>query len=199
VTVELVDPFEQILRSLPHALVEYGVLEYRLRLDYPDLFASHVAARGHYLTGSGQATASSVRFAAALLRLDRAGVLTYEMRPATGAWRYNDKVSYWALMPRPRPRPTERPPTSYNAGRSDRWKRPRWTCVASSMASSTGVANKRSTTPPEGCGAGTDRDRLTLRDLDAEAVFASGPLPCFGCDLACSVGRAVRLGQARGR
>ena len=34
-------------------------------------------------------------------RLDRAGVLTYEMRRATGAWSYNDKVSYWALMPRP--------------------------------------------------------------------------------------------------
>jgi hypothetical protein len=101
VTAELVDPFEQILRSLPHVLVEYGVLEYRLRLDYPEFFASHVAARGHYLTGSGQATASSVRFAAALLRLDRAGVVTYEMRRATGAWSYNDKVSYWALMPRP--------------------------------------------------------------------------------------------------
>src|SRR5689334_4482852 len=45
VTADLVNPFEQILRSLPHALVEYGVLEYRLRLDYPDLFAGHVAAR----------------------------------------------------------------------------------------------------------------------------------------------------------
>jgi hypothetical protein len=68
---------------------------------HPDLFASHVAARGHYLTGSGHATASSVRFAAALLRLDHAGVVMYPMRPATGAWSYNDKVSYWALTPAP--------------------------------------------------------------------------------------------------
>jgi hypothetical protein len=101
VTAELADPFEQILRSLPHSLIEYGVLEYRLRLDFPDLFASHVAARGHILTGAGQATASSVRFSAALLRLDRAGIVRYEMRAATGAWDYNDKVGYWALLPNP--------------------------------------------------------------------------------------------------
>jgi hypothetical protein len=101
VTAELVDPFEKILAGLPHALIEYGVLEYRLRLDYPELFASHVAARGHYLTGAERATASSVRFAAALLRLDRAGVVTYKMRPATGAWDYDDKVSFWALTPPP--------------------------------------------------------------------------------------------------
>lgn len=102
VTAELVDPFERILRKLPHALIEYGVLEYRLRLDFPDLFASHVAARGHHVISTGQAaTASSVRFTAALLRLQRAGTVAYEMRPATGAWSYNAKVSYWALIPPP--------------------------------------------------------------------------------------------------
>jgi hypothetical protein len=101
VTADLTDPFEQIVRGLPHALIEYGVLEYRLRLEYPQLFASHVAARGHYLIAGGHATASSVRFAAALLRLGRAGILSYQMRPATGAWSYNDKISYWALNPPP--------------------------------------------------------------------------------------------------
>jgi hypothetical protein len=103
VTAELVNPFEQILRSLPHALIEYGVLEYRLREEYPDLFAAHVAARGHVLTGvgAGNATASSVRFAVALMRLERAGIVSYQMRLATGAWSYNDKVSFWALNPPP--------------------------------------------------------------------------------------------------
>jgi hypothetical protein len=103
VTLELVDPFERILHALLHALIEYGVLEYRLRIDYPELFAAHVAARGHVLTGmcGGHATASSVRFAVALLRLERAKVVSYHMRPATGAWRYNEQISFWVLNPAP--------------------------------------------------------------------------------------------------
>jgi hypothetical protein len=105
ITAELVDPFEYILRELPSALIEYGVLEYRLRLDYPDIFASHVAAAGHYLTalGPGNSSASSVRFSMALQRLERAGVVTVQMRQATGAWSYNSKVGYYALTEPPPP------------------------------------------------------------------------------------------------
>jgi hypothetical protein len=73
ITTNLVDPFLEILRGLPPTWIEYGVIEYQLFLDYPDLFAQHVAERGHVITGQWQATASSVRFPTALQRLERVG------------------------------------------------------------------------------------------------------------------------------
>lgn len=99
VTTNLVDPLLKILQSLPNAWIEYGVIEYEVRLQYPELFAQHVAERGHYLTGSGQATASSVRFSTALVRLWRKEIVDHVRRPATGAWHYNGEVEYWTLMP----------------------------------------------------------------------------------------------------
>ncbi len=101
-TNDLLDPFTTILQNLPHGVFyEHGVLEYELRCQYPDLFGHHVAENGHVLLGPGKFTASSTRFAAALMRLERAGVVVHMLGTATGAWSYNSGVSYWALIPAP--------------------------------------------------------------------------------------------------
>ena len=102
VTDELLDP----LLGCVHAgepFVEYGVVEYRLRLAHPDLFVAHVRDRGHVMLGprKGQATASSVRFATALSRLSRSGELLTVYGPGTGAWRHDERISYWARPPQP--------------------------------------------------------------------------------------------------
>jgi len=100
VTDELLDPlFRSVLPGEP--FVEYGVVEYRFRLAYPDLFAAHVRDRGHVMIAPAQATASSVRFAATLGRLARRGELVSVYGRATGAWSYNTQVTYWARPPAP--------------------------------------------------------------------------------------------------
>ena len=99
ITSDLMDPLEQIIRALPSMWIEYGVLEYELRVQHPDLFGRHVADRGHGLLAPSRATASSVRFATALVRLERAGIVRSRLGPATGAWNYLSQVSYWALEP----------------------------------------------------------------------------------------------------
>ncbi|GGS32940.1 hypothetical protein [Actinokineospora fastidiosa] len=76
--------------------VEYGIVEHRLRKGFPALFAGHVAEQGHSMFGPRTYTASSVRFALALGRLERMGELVSKYGPATGAWRHNGQVTYWA-------------------------------------------------------------------------------------------------------
>jgi hypothetical protein len=100
VTDELLEPLLRCVRP-GEPFVEYGVVEYRLRVGRPDLFAAHVRDRGHVMLAPGQATASSVRFASALGRLARAGELVSEYGRATGAWSYNGQVTYWASPPAP--------------------------------------------------------------------------------------------------
>jgi hypothetical protein len=71
--------------------------------------------------GSRAYTASSVRFGVALGRLERMGELVSEYGPATGAWRYNGQVTYWAkTAPSDRSRKTW---SDYCAeiGRSPEW------------------------------------------------------------------------------
>jgi hypothetical protein len=99
VTADLLDPLAQIVRELPHVWLEYGVIEYELRKQYPSLFGQHVGERGHVIIAPKQPTASSVRFAAALVRLERAGVIRSRPGPATGAWSYNHQISHWILEP----------------------------------------------------------------------------------------------------
>lgn len=100
VTDELLEPL--LACVLPdEPFVEFGIVEYRLRLDRPDLFVAHVRERGHVMLAPGIATASSVRFATALGRLARSGDLVSRYGPATGAWRYNSQVTYWARPPAP--------------------------------------------------------------------------------------------------
>jgi hypothetical protein len=50
VTDELLDPLLACI--VPEdGLLEYGIVEFRLRQQFPDLFRAHVAERGHVLLG----------------------------------------------------------------------------------------------------------------------------------------------------
>lgn len=98
VTDDLLDPLSHCVEA-GEPFVEYGIVEYRLRTLYPALFAAHVAEQGHSIFGSRAYTASSVRFGVALGRLERTGELTSQYGPATGAWRHNGQVTYWAKTP----------------------------------------------------------------------------------------------------
>jgi hypothetical protein len=100
VTDELLEPLLACVRP-GEPFVEYGVVEHRFRLDYPALFAAHVADRGHVMLAPKVATASGVRFGVALGRLARTGELVSKYGPATGAWSYNGQVTYWARPPAP--------------------------------------------------------------------------------------------------
>lgn len=100
VTDELLDPLLRCVRA-GEPFVEYGVVEYRLRQERPDLFVAHVREAGHTMLAPAVATASSVRFGVALSRLERAGDLLSVAGAATGAWRYNGTVRYWARPPAP--------------------------------------------------------------------------------------------------
>lgn len=100
VTDELLEPLSACVEA-GEPYVEYGVVEYRLRQRYPELFRAHVRDRGHVLTGTQLATASSVRFGVGLWRLARTGELISRSGPATGAWSYNGQVTYWARPPAP--------------------------------------------------------------------------------------------------
>jgi hypothetical protein len=101
ITRELLQPLLSCVRP-GEPFVEYGIVEYRLREAYPDLFISHVRDRGHVMLARGnQATASSVRFAAALSQLTRGGELLMVYGPGTGAWRHDERISYWARPPKP--------------------------------------------------------------------------------------------------
>ena len=82
-------------------LVEYGIVEYRLRQRDPDLFLAHVRDRGPVTLGPKAYTPSSVGFGVALGRLAQAGELISKYGPATGAWRYNSQITYWARPPAP--------------------------------------------------------------------------------------------------
>ena len=70
------------------------MLEYELRLQYPELFGRHVAEAGHVILAPARSTAASVRFTAALGRLERAGVVRKQTGKATGAWSHNSRVSH---------------------------------------------------------------------------------------------------------
>lgn len=99
VTDELMEPLSQCVHT-GEPFAEYGVVDYRLRQDYPELFIAHVRDRGHHLLGGHQqATASGVRFGMALGRLARAGGLVRKYDRATGAWKYNGQITYWAKPP----------------------------------------------------------------------------------------------------
>jgi hypothetical protein len=98
VTDELLDPLSACI-SDDDPWLEYGIVEYRFRERFPELFAAHVRDRGHRMFGD-RVTASAVRFASALGRLAERGELVKKYRPATGAWAPQD-VTYWARPPAP--------------------------------------------------------------------------------------------------
>jgi hypothetical protein len=120
VTDELLEPIASCV-VVGEPFVEYGVVEYRLRQAFPKLFLAHVHDRGHVLTGKTIATASSVRFGVALGRLARTGELLSVYGPATGAWSYNGRVTYWARPPEPDGQPLTWAAYCTQHGRSPEW------------------------------------------------------------------------------
>lgn len=102
---ELTAPLLAVVESLPAAWIEHGVIEYRLRVDQPELFGRHVADAGHVLLRPGATngtTASGLRFATGLLRLERESAVTHFNAPPTGgAWQQDRLVGWWALRPKP--------------------------------------------------------------------------------------------------
>lgn len=101
VTRDLLQPMLTCVRP-GDPFVEYGIVEYRLREGYPEIFISHIRDRGHVMLSRGsQATASSVRFASALSQLARGSELLTVYGPGTGAWSHDERISYWARPPKP--------------------------------------------------------------------------------------------------
>lgn len=102
VTDDLMEPLLDIVGSLPHVWIEYGVIEHELRLRYPSLFGRHVADSGHVALAPKTNTASGVRFAHALRRLHDAGnVAHYNGKPTGLAWKHDQLISFWARHPAP--------------------------------------------------------------------------------------------------
>jgi hypothetical protein len=99
VTAELLEPLSTCIGP-DDPWLEYGIVEYRFRERYPELFLAHVRDRGHRILGTRTATASSVRIGSALGQLARAGELISRYGPATGAWAPQD-LTYWARPPAP--------------------------------------------------------------------------------------------------
>lgn len=120
VTDDLLDPLSSCLID-GEPYVEYGVVEFRLRERFPKLFLAHVRERGHVLLGPKAFTASSVRFGVALGRLAQSGELVSEYGPATGAWKYNSQITYWARPPAPEGEPLTWAGYCGSIGRSPLW------------------------------------------------------------------------------
>jgi hypothetical protein len=95
VTADLYEPMLHcVLPDEP--FVEYGIVEYRLSQQFPELYRAHVAERGHVMLEPSRVTASNSRFGPTLVRLAANGLLTRVFDKATGAWRYNGRTTYWA-------------------------------------------------------------------------------------------------------
>lgn len=95
VTDELLEPLLACVRP-GDPYLEYGIIEYRLAQARPDLFVAHVRERGHVMLAPSRVTASNSRFIPTLVRLASYRQLVKKVGRATGAWRYNNTISYWA-------------------------------------------------------------------------------------------------------
>jgi hypothetical protein len=120
ITDELMEPLLGCIQP-EDGLLEYGIIEYRFRERYPDLFRAHVRDRGHVLLGSTPTTASAVRFGVALGRLWRSGDLAFQYGRATGAWSYNSRISYWSRPPAEGRTPVTWADFCASIGRSAEW------------------------------------------------------------------------------
>lgn len=95
VTADLFDPM--LACVIPgEPFVEYGIVEYRLSQQYPELYRAHIAERGHVMLAPSRVTAPNSRFGPTLVRLAAVGLLTRIFERATGAWSYNGRTTYWA-------------------------------------------------------------------------------------------------------
>ena len=80
--------------------IEYGVAEQAYALRCPDDFAAIVSRYGHTAVKPKQYTASAF-LAGVLGVLSKHGTVLYHLGPATGRWKYNSTISWWAASPAP--------------------------------------------------------------------------------------------------
>jgi len=80
--------------------IEYGVAERAYALRCPDDFAALVSRYGHTAVRPKQYTASAF-LAGVLGVLSKRGTVLYHLGPATGRWKYNSTISWWAVAPAP--------------------------------------------------------------------------------------------------
>ncbi len=94
---DLYDPLLSVFEP-GEPLLEHGIVEARLRLAAPAVFAEHVAEAGHVMFGAIRNTASG-RIAMALGRLRAEGHLVDRRAPGTGGWSHNQDIGFWGLPP----------------------------------------------------------------------------------------------------
>jgi hypothetical protein len=80
--------------------IEYGVAERAYALQCPADFAAIVNRYGHTAVSPKQYTASAF-LAGVLSLLSKQGTVLYHLGLATGRWKYNDTISWWAVPPAP--------------------------------------------------------------------------------------------------
>jgi hypothetical protein len=80
--------------------IEYGIAERAYALRRPDDFAAIVSRYGHNAVSPKQYTASAF-LAGVLGVLSKHGTVLYHIGPATGRWKYNGTISWWAVAPTP--------------------------------------------------------------------------------------------------
>jgi hypothetical protein len=80
--------------------VEYGVVERAYALRCPGDFAAIVSRYGHNAVRPKQYTASAF-LAGVPGVLSKNGAVLYHPGPATGRWKYNGMISWWAAPPAP--------------------------------------------------------------------------------------------------
>ena len=80
--------------------IEYGVAERAYALQCPGDFAAIVSRYGHTAVRPKQYTTSAF-LAGVLGVLSKHGTVLYHLGPATGRWKYNGTISWWAVPPAP--------------------------------------------------------------------------------------------------
>jgi hypothetical protein len=80
--------------------IEYGIAERAYALRCPDDFAALVSRHGHTAVRPKQYTASAF-LAGVLGVLSKHGTVLYHLGRATGRWKYNGTISWWAVAPAP--------------------------------------------------------------------------------------------------
>ena len=80
--------------------IEYGVAERAYARQCPDDFAAVVSRYGHSEIKPKRYTASAF-LAGVLGVLSKRGTVLYHLGPATGRWKYNGTISWWAVPPEP--------------------------------------------------------------------------------------------------
>jgi hypothetical protein len=83
--------------------VEHGVVEHRYKLLRPDIYFDELLPRyGHVADDWGRKPYTVSAFIAKTLgQLHREGAFAWQEEKATGFWKYNGRISYWAVPPAP--------------------------------------------------------------------------------------------------